>query len=1336
MDWKKHLRRGLIAVAALFLVILVAGYIFIHTRAFNRFMIRLATQKIAQSTGEKLDVGKVVIHWGQLKVDLYQVALLKPSMNHRPFFSCDHLAISAKILSLWQHKISLNEIVADHPVVDALLDRQGNSNFPHSSRPSSSSSSDEFFDLGIRHLQVNSGEVDYNNQRLPVSADLHDLIANIHLNTASQTYEGSLSYDRGRVAPQDVVPFEHAVSLNFAATRSVFEVHSLSFSTGKTRLAARGTVTNYEQPRIEAAYDASIFTPDVARILDVPEIPAGQAHTTGDFEYDSRSSRPLLDSIYVAGHIDTPNVGVRVLGVSTAANRIQADYVLQRGDLRVRDISGQMVGGTAAGDFTMLDLSKERRASLNASLRGASLAALTRFAPTAQTERATLTGRATAAVQAAWSAVPNSAIAHVRASIYGPLTPPAANAIPVNGSLDLQYNAGRDLLVFAPSSVRATNTEVFFDGTIGKSSSLKIQAKTDDLREIAEIVSSVEAASAASGTRGPSRTAPDANSGSSSLASLDLRGSATFTGQINGSLKSPRIQGRLNGTNVAVKDTTFPTIRADVEASPSGVSIQNASIYSQGNAQVAFSGRIGLRDWSFTSDNPISLQAKASSVPFSDLQRFTNLHYPIDGVLDANVSVRGTADNPAGEALLQISETPPPKNAVKKIVGVKRLATIQLKGDGNSVHAIARLQPAAGQIDADVTFAPKSEEYSGRVDAPSVDLSKLEIAGLEGLNLAGKAAISASGKGTLKQPQLASTLDIPQLQLGDQTISGVRAQLNLADQRANFTVASTVVGGYVEAKGTVGLRDDFPASASLDVRAFSIGPLLARYVPSVSNTVHGQAELHATLNGPLKQPALINAQVQIPTLNAGYKTIQLGLAQPMKIRFANGVMSLDRTEIKGTGTDLALQGSVAIKGGQPLNVAANGSVDLGLLQAVSPGYKSSGHIVVNIAARGGISQPAIRGEIQIADATLLSDTMPFAFESLNGKIRVNGTRLDIEQFQGTMGGGNLSASGFLEYGRQMNFNVTAQAKSVRIRYPTGIRTVMDANLNLTGAASASTLTGRVLVDRLSFTDQFDMANLIAEFGSSVPSTPPPPFEQNMKMNVAVASSQSLNAVSSKVTIGGNFNLKVNGSVADPVILGRVALTQGEIFYLGKRYELQNGTIEFANPIRTEPVLNIYAKTTVEQYNITIDFVGPLDRLRTNFTSDPPLSDADVIHLIAFGTTAEEAAASPSTPTNIAAESVLAQGVTSQVSSQLEKVTGISQITLDPLVANSTANPGSQIAIQERVSGSLLLTFSTDVTSTQADTVEVQYQPKKNLKVSLIRDYNGGYGVDFRIHKSF
>ncbi len=53
-----------------------------------------------------------------------------------------------------------------------------------------------------------------------------------------------------------------------------------------------------------------------------------------------------------------------------------------------------------------------------------------------------------------------------------------------------------------------------------------------------------------------------------------------------------------------------------------------------------------------------------------------------------------------------------------------------------------------------------------------------------------------------------------------------------------------------------------------------------------------------------------------------------------------------------------------------------------------------------------------------------------------------------------------------------------------------------------------------------------------------------------------------------------------------------------------------------------------------------------------------------------------------------------------------------------------------------MSGNILLTFSTDITSAQNQSVQIQYQVNKKVSVSVLRDENGGYGIDVHYHKVF
>jgi translocation and assembly module TamB len=191
------------------------------------------------------------------------------------------------------------------------------------------------------------------------------------------------------------------------------------------------------------------------------------------------------------------------------------------------------------------------------------------------------------------------------------------------------------------------------------------------------------------------------------------------------------------------------------------------------------------------------------------------------------------------------------------------------------------------------------------------------------------------------------------------------------------------------------------------------------------------------------------------------------------------------------------------------------------------------------------------------------------------------------------------------------------------------------------------------------------------------------------------------------------------------------LTSGELFYRNLRYQLQRGVITFDDPNETHPVLNVSASTVVEQYNLTLTMRGPLDKLTTSYVSDPPLPTADVINLIARGKTTEEQAASSQST-----DSMIASQVAGQLSSSVQRLAGISSLQIDPTLGGNNQNPSARIAIQQRLTRSLLFSFSTDVSQPGSEIVQGEYQINKRWSVGATRDQLGGVSVDGKYHTKF
>ena len=467
-------------------------------------------------------------------------------------------------------------------------------------------------------------------------------------------------------------------------------------------------------------------------------------------------------------------------------------------------------------------------------------------------------------------------------------------------------------------------------------------------------------------------------------------------------------------------------------------------------------------------------------------------------------------------------------------------------------------------------------------------------------------------------------------------------------------------------------------------------------------------------------------------MTAAYQSIQIANAGPIQIDYADSVARIAPSEIRGTGTSVRFDGEIPLKGSAPPRLNLLGSIDMQLLRILSPEVQSSGKLALDLhATRSSNANLGVQGQLRMQNISLAAASAPMGIDNLNGLFDIQNNEIQVSHLAGQLGGGQITATGAVIYKPQMQFNLALNANGVRLRYPEGVRTILGGDLTLTGTPQDSNLDGRVLVDNLSFTQDFDLADFIGQFsGNSAPPTGEG-FIQNLKLNVAVQTTSQLNLVSSTLSLQGQANLRVIGTGADPVITGRASLNSGEMFFMKQRYQLQRGIIDFVNPNQTELVVNLLLTTAVQQYNLSLNFIGPLDRLRTEYTSEPPLPPVDIINLLARGQTTEEAA-----PANLDANSVLAQGLAGQVSSRLQKLAGISSLQIDPTIGGNGTNPGARVALQQRVTKNFIFTFSTDVADAQSEVVQGEYQISKRWSVAAARDQYGGMSVNAKFHKVF
>jgi translocation and assembly module TamB len=709
-------------------------------------------------------------------------------------------------------------------------------------------------------------------------------------------------------------------------------------------------------------------------------------------------------------------------------------------------------------------------------------------------------------------------------------------------------------------------------------------------------------------------------------------------------------------------------------------------------------------------------------MPLGMLDQIATTSYPITGDLNGRVRLEGSELNPAGQGRLEITNARVEDQPLENVL-------FEFRAAGGTI----RSQVAEGSNKATLNFTPKTKAYEVKLDIPPREVSQLHAVQAKNLGVKGKLSITADGRGSLDNPELNASVQMDELEVRGTSVSQVKLDLNVRDHNAKFALNSTGGPANLRGNGSVRLSPGYYTEAALDTSRFPLDPLLAMYLPSRPNGLSAETELHARIRGPLADKTKVEAHLTIATFETKYQTFELAATEPIRVDYANSVVTVEPSEFKGTNTAFQFQGRIPLAGSQRMSLAAKGSLDLRLAEMLAPDLVASGQINLDVNAEGTLESPGVQGQIKVQNAAFSAEEAPIGIDQLDATMRVSDTGIEIADGRAVVGGGQVKFGGSLLYRPQLKANLSLSGKSVRLRYPQGLRSVSDTELTLTGNAQGSTLQGRVLVDSLSFTSDFDISTFMGQFtGVSSPPTGRS-FADNVKLQIAVESSSQLNAGTAQLGIEGQGNLKIVGTASDPVVVGRVDISSGDIFFEQRQYHLEQGVINFVNPNKTEPVVNLLITTTIKQYNLSIRLTGPIEKLQTSYLSDPALPPIDIINLIARGKTTE------GMPTSLGASSVLAQGlgqVESTVGSNLSKLTGIAGLQLDPLIGGNNTNPSARIGLQQRVTKNFTFTFSTDVTQPQNEVIQGEYQLNKRWSVGAGRDQNGGITVDGRFHTNF
>jgi translocation and assembly module TamB len=222
------------------------------------------------------------------------------------------------------------------------------------------------------------------------------------------------------------------------------------------------------------------------------------------------------------------------------------------------------------------------------------------------------------------------------------------------------------------------------------------------------------------------------------------------------------------------------------------------------------------------------------------------------------------------------------------------------------------------------------------------------------------------------------------------------------------------------------------------------------------------------------------------------------------------------------------------------------------------------------------------------------------------------------------------------------------------------------------------------------------------------------------------------------------DLRVRGTAAQPAVLGRITITEGELVFFGSVYRVNNGSIAFYNPLRIEPILDLSLGTQAKGVDVVLNVTGPVDNMKLSYTSDPPLQFQEIVSLLASGQTptsdptllANQPSQPPQSFQQMGESQIVSKAVADPLANRLERVFGVSKLKIDPTFTGGSEPAQAKLTLQQQITRNLTFTYVTALNDPNTQIIRAEWAFSPSWSAIASRDQNGIVSLNFLYKRQF
>jgi translocation and assembly module TamB len=1304
---------------------------FFGSGAGDSLLRRVLVQRLESITGGRVELRTISVQWLSLRVTLNRLVIHgSEPPGTEALFAVEELRAGLRIDSFWSRKVSLDNLFLRHAQVHLRVAKDGSSNVPMLNlaatpkRPLGAS----LLALHVRSLRIEDGWVLYNDVRKPLAVEGGDLQFALEAGGSLDhpSYLGTFDWKSFQFTANRFLPIPANLSAKFTLSREGFVLEQGILNAGRSRLDAQAEMNDFTDPKWRFRFRGWVNLLDLRQDLRSPETPTGLTDVRGEASY---AAGEFKSTGSYSGH-DITLTYLPIFHASGVSSR--GSFRIDNKGLVVPDFLAEAFGGTVKGRVTLKFDGLLFRGETH--IDGMRLAQVfpSIEEPSFPVDELHWDSVLSADSVETWT----GGFEHFDISAKIQWSSPndiAAGHIPVDGQWQIRYRYDPQTLAVTYGEFETPSSRGTLSGVYAplQNTALDLKFETGALESYRDFINAIQ---------GAKPNSPNAIK--------IISGSATWDGKIAGPSAATTFAGHARGERARYENATFDLIEGDLVYSPDKLSLARGHVR-RGEVDTRIDGTLALTNWTFLPDNQWSADASFDSTPIEALQQLFGMSYPVRGKLSGQFHGHGTRREPSITGLFDLADG----NVYDVLFNRLRGQLTVTPDEFRIADAELRLFAPGKETGRGAGIVTGTAEYRMRDRNISVDLvgASIPLANFEKLQTArfpidGQISFRVKANGPVTAPETDGTFRVVDLRVGQEIIGSFDGELTSDGRNAKLKLGSSMSTGELSGGVTLGLADPFPIDGKVAIRNINLDPFLMAALHLDKFGGHGSADGEIGVKGSLQHPESLIVDANFSHLAFNYANVQLENSGPIRFRSSRDNLEIESATFRGTDTNIQVQGSVQFSGRRSLSLQLNGALDLRLVSTLASGLTTAGSARVNAVFEGTLDNPRITGGIHIDNASARVADFPTGLSAIKGDLIFDATRLYFDNLTAQAGGGTLRLSGSVNYTeRPVRYDITARSDSTRIRYPEGMSWLTAGTLRLAGTTEGGVLSGRVTVERVTLAQGLETAGALVSTkeGISGPSTSST-FLRNLQFDIQGVSTPDARMQWPGAELEAEADLRVRGTWEHPIILGHIHVLSGDLLFHGNRYRVARGDINFANPFRLDPVVNVEATTTIQQYEITLNFTGPASKLTLAYRSDPPLPGNDIVTLLALGQTSAEGTSRSAAGTQSGtsgASTLLSEAVSSQVGGRLEKLFGITNFRVDPALTTvgstgSGQNAAARVTVQQRVTRNVTITYISNVGSTQEQVIQVEYNLNRNISIVALRDYNGTFGMDIKIKKRF